>query len=166
MCQAWGIPICWLENFLTSGNLHKWEVKHSTPWCSPRSHQGLGGVWSTEVVKGDGFSGLIFRVETLLELYLFSQNIQTRQIYKIRPQCLKSLLLWSFPIWAKKKKKILPLVMPRCSELTSVMGKCNFWGIPNGMSHHTANFLCFLNNFVYLFIFDCAGSSLLWGCFP
>ena len=105
MCQARGIPVCWLEKFLTSGNLHNWEVKHGTRWCSPRSHQGLGGVLSTEVVKGDGSSGLIFRVETLLELYLFSQNIQTSQIYKIRPQCLKPLLLWFFPIWAKKKKK-------------------------------------------------------------
>ena len=168
MCQARGIPVCWLEKFLTSGNLHNWEVKHSTRWCSPRSHQGLGGVLSTEVVKGDGSSGLIFRVETLLELYLFSQNIQTSQIYKIRPQCLKPLLLWSFPIWAKKKKKkkILHLVMPCCSELTSVMAMCNFWGIPYGMSHHTANFLCFkIILFIYL-VLTVLGLHCWEGVFP
>ena len=59
--------------------------------------------------------------------------------------------LFQFEQKKKKKKKILHLVMPCCSELTSVMAMCNFWGIPYGMSHHTANFLCFkIILFIYL----------------
>ena len=126
----------------------------STQWCSPWSHQSLGGVLSTEVVKGDGSSALIFRVETHLQLYLFSRNIQTRQIYKIRPQCCKLLLVWSFPIWAKKKKKKSFILSCRDVQNWQVWWGCVTFGGPL-MACHTIWPIFYLLKiilFIYLFL--------------
>ena len=156
-----GWRISWLQGTCTSGKsntaprgvahgpIRVWVGSEAQKWWKEMVFQGLSSEWKH-------FWNYIY----------FPKISKLVKSTKSDPSALSHSCCGLFQFEQKKKKKILPLVMPGCSELTSVMGMCNFGGIPYGMSHHTANFLCFLNNFVYLFIFDCAGSSLLWGCFP